>query len=311
MMKFLFGFMLFSVFGVVQAATQCQIDLNSDGVCDHYAVSSSAEDETFSNITIDIGGSDKKITGGFELGSGGLSEGYIPGDFSLLIDYYPHNTLITKYDFRWDRSLNDFVLYKMSGWEEPDRDEKYSIGDENVPGEDRIPRGFDVRRIECCVKFSQFSGNGPAVKNMSESAKVAEINKDFKYVLKKLPEGEKGGLFLQPGTSGERISIPKDLVYEMSLIVGDNNVGAINDYAYYLYRNKESALAVLLLKTIHQKYPERLVAILNLADAYWDLGMKEDACPLYASYIDKMNVLGKSSRIPASVKDKDYCMKRG
>ncbi|WPN57831.1 hypothetical protein [Pseudomonas sp. P9_31] len=309
-MKVLFVFILFSVFGAVQAATQCEVDLNVDGICDQYSVFSSNEDETFSNITIGIGGSDKKIKGSFELGDGGLSSGYMPGDFSLLIDYYPRNTLMTKYDFRWDLNLNDFVLYKVSGWEEPDRDEKYSIGGESVPSEDRFPRVFDVRRIECCVKFSQFVGNGPVVKNMSEDNKVAEIKKDFKYVMKKLPEGEKGALFFRPGTGGERISIPKDLVYEMTLIVEDDNVGAINDYAYYLYRNKETALAAMLLKKIHQKYPERVVATLNLADAYWGLGMKGDACPLYKNYVKKMNALGKSSRIPASVKNKDYCISR-
>jgi hypothetical protein len=306
-MKFLFVLIFLFVTSAAQAEPNCKVDLNADGICDSYSVSLPVDDLDFSNITISIGGTDEKRTGSFELGNGGLSNGYIPGDFSLLIDYQIHNTLITKYDFRWNLSVKDWVLYKMSQWEEPYRDEKYSIGGEEIPSEAKFPRQFDVRRIDCCVKFSQFSGNGPIVKNVAENKKIMEMHNDFNYIFKKLPEGEKSSLFFKADAAGERISIPKDLIYEIALIIGDDNVVAVNDYAYYLYRNKEPILAAMLLKVINQKYPKRVVAVLNLADAYWDIGMKKDACLLYKDYANKMNEQGKSSRIPASVKSKLDC----
>lgn len=87
--------------------------------------------------------------------------------------------------------------------------------------------------------------------------------------------------------------------------MSDENVGPLNDYVYYLCRNKNSVLAARLLKEVHKKFPERVVAILNLADAYWDIGMKSDACPIYKEYIAKMTKNGKDGRIPQSAKSRE------
>lgn len=53
------------------ANCSCGTDLNGDGVRDPYRVSPLEDDGTVSRITIDIGGSDKSVTGSFELGDGG------------------------------------------------------------------------------------------------------------------------------------------------------------------------------------------------------------------------------------------------
>ena len=60
---------------VATANSSCEADLNGDGVCDSYSVSPLEDDGTVSRITIGIGGSDKSVTGNFELGDGGLSVG--------------------------------------------------------------------------------------------------------------------------------------------------------------------------------------------------------------------------------------------
>lgn len=61
----------------------------------------------------------------FSLGNGGLFPGYISGDFSLLLDFYTRNTDLKKYDFRWEPRFKDWVVYRVSIWVEPSRDERY------------------------------------------------------------------------------------------------------------------------------------------------------------------------------------------
>jgi hypothetical protein len=295
--------------GAVHANSNCEADLNGDGICDPYSVATPEVDSTTSQITINIGGGDKAVSGNFELGDGGLSPGYKPGDFSLLLDFYTRNVNLIKYDFRWDSQRQDWMLYKKATWIEPSRDEKYSLGGEKPPSEALFPQQFDVQRVACCTFFSQFSENSPTVKILSAEDRVVAVKKDFKYVVDRLSQGEKGELFYTTDETGGKVkrNIPKDFVYEMTLIVSDENVGALNDYAYYLYRNQNNVLAALLLSEIHKKYPNRVVATLNLADAYWDLGMKNDACPLYKDYVNKMTALGKSARIPAPARSRVNC----
>jgi hypothetical protein len=304
------AFLVFALLAsVVNASSSCEADLNGDGICDPYGVRPLEDDGTISRITIDIGGGNKSVSGVFELGDGGLSVGYLPGELSLLLDFYTRNINLTQYSFKWDSAREDWVLYKISTWAEPSRDEKYTLGGERVPVEELFSQKFNVQRVACCTLFSQFSENRPDFSYLSNEDQLAEIRKDFKYILGKLPQGEKGELFYGLDDSGNKVrrSIPQELVYELTLIISNNNVGPLNDYAYYLYRSKNNVLAALLLREIHKKFPERVVATLNLADAYWDIGMKSDACPLYKEYIAKMTDSGKGERIPQSAESRENC----
>ncbi|AZZ79078.1 hypothetical protein CCX46_29385 [Pseudomonas sp. RU47] len=304
------AFFVFAVMAsVVNANCSYGVDLNGGGVCDSYSVSPLEDDGTVSRITIDIGGSDKSVSGDFELGDGGLSVGYLPGEFSLLLDFYTRNTDLTQYSFRWSSAQKDWVLYKKSTWVEPSRDEKYTLGGEKAPIDELFPQQFNVQRVVCCTLFSQFSESGPNFGFLSDEAKLVEIRKDFKYIADNLHQGEKGQLFFGVDGGGNKVrrNIPQEFVYELTLIISDDNVGPLNDYAYYLSRNQNNVLAALLLKEIHKKFPERVVATLNLADAYWDIGMKSDACTLYKEYIAKMTKNGKGGRIPQSAKSRGNC----
>ncbi len=304
------AFLVFALLAsVVNASSSCEADLNGDGICDPYGVRPLEDDGTISRITIDIGGGNKSVSGNFELGHGGLSVGYLPGEFSLLLDFYTRNTDLTQYSFKWISGQKDWVLYKISTWAEPSRDEKYTLGGERVPVEALFPQKFNVQRVACCTLFSQFSESEPNFNYLSNEDQLAEIKKDFKYILGKLPQGEKGELFYGLDDSGNKVrrSIPQELVYELTLIISKDNVGPLNDYAYYLYRSKNNVLAALLLREIHKNFPERVVATLNLADAYWDIGMKSDACLLYKEYIAKMTMNGKGERIPQAAKSRENC----
>lgn len=309
MSKLLFLFLFFLVSGGVCADTNCEADLNGDGICDPYSIVYPVGGGDLSKITINIGGMDKSVVGEFELGDGGLVAGYIPNGFSLFIDFYSRNINLTKFDFRWNAALKDWVLFKKSTWVEPNRDESYSLNGEPIPDEAKFPQQFEVQRVECCIEFSQFSAREPIAKAMSDNARLLEIRSDFKYIEEGLSEGEKGRLFYSKDGSGSVVkkNVPVELVYEMTLILGADNVRSMNDYAYYLYQNKNYVPAAMLLKEIHKQFPDRVVAILNLADVYWELGMKSSACPLYVSYLEKMASMGKFSRIPASAKSRASC----
>ncbi|POR70879.1 tetratricopeptide repeat protein [Pseudomonas syringae] len=308
-MRIILSFLILLAVGNLSAATKCEADLNGDGVCDPYTITRT-EDGTSSNITIKIGSTDKTVSGEFDLGDGGLSVGYFPTEFSLLLDFHTRDTDLTKYVFKWSPAHKDWVLYKKATWIEPSRDEKYSLYGEKLPKDGMFPQNFHVERIACCTYFSEFSQVDPKIKVLSADDRAVDFSKELDFIFSKLPQGEKGELFYTVDQSGHKVkkNIPQDFVYEIAMAINEKNVSKINDYAYYLYLNENNIMAALILKEIHKKYPDRVVATLNLADVYWSLDMKEDACPLYKDYIDKMKIAGKESRIPAPVKSRISCI---
>src|SRR5579872_3776623 len=149
---------LFLIFwlSVFNAWADGGIDFNGDGLKDSYSISAT-DDDSSASLNIVLAGSGKRFSGTFDFGSGGVVPSYVSPGFDLLLDFYTHNTMLTKYGFRWSAELNDWILYKISTWQEPSRDEQYSIGGTSVPEHEIMPRDFKVVRIECCVKFSDFS----------------------------------------------------------------------------------------------------------------------------------------------------------
>ncbi len=82
-----------------------------------------------------------------------------------------------------------------------------------------------------------------------------------------------------------------------------NNVDMYNNLAYHLSCTKNgNQQAINILTQVTNKFPERVVAYLNLADNYWNLGEKEKAVKNYNMYISLMKSQKKDlSRIPQSV----------
>ncbi|MEB0094485.1 hypothetical protein QN408_25105, partial [Pseudomonas sp. CCI4.2] len=285
------------------------LDLNGDGECDTYIIEPMPDPEDSSKITIKIGGTDRVVEGVFNLGNGGLFPGYFPTDFSLLLDFYTDNSNITKYDFRWHQEFNDWVLYKASNWVEPYRERDLNNATNHHPSKNIFPTNFEVRRVECCVKFSDFNSPEVTIEYVEYGTQAQQIGLDFDKIKRALPEGENGSLFKAINVQGQYISrnIPIDLIHELSLILNTANAGSINDFAYYLYKSNQSTLAIMLLEKILIQFPDRMVAILNLADSYWALGIKKDACPLYAKYQRKMIINKRRDRIPAYVEQRIAC----
>jgi len=73
------------------------------------------------------------------------------------------------------------------------------------------------------------------------------------------------------------------LVYE-KLYRYDEDIAPLNNIAYYFYQHKFYNEAIYLLEKIVTYKTKRAVAHLNLADAYWAVGLKMKAKAHYATY---------------------------
>ncbi|SIT13434.1 hypothetical protein SAMN05421786_106139 [Chryseobacterium ureilyticum] len=83
--------------------------------------------------------------------------------------------------------------------------------------------------------------------------------------------------------------------------INASNIDKYNNLAYYL-SEKDDNISIYLLEQIINKFPERIVAYLNLADSYWNLGEKEKAVKNYQKYVELMKSQNKDlKKIPQRV----------
>ncbi len=101
-------------------------------------------------------------------------------------------------------------------------------------------------------------------------------------------------------------SYPKDFYRDLikTKPITRENVRIYNDIAYYLEQNDHNEEAVFILNEILKQFDERMVAYLNLADAYWKLDKKDDAYVNYWQYKNLMHKNNKQSKIPSKVNDR-------
>jgi tetratricopeptide (TPR) repeat protein len=95
------------------------------------------------------------------------------------------------------------------------------------------------------------------------------------------------------------VSYP-DLNSSNEIIV--KNVEEANNLAFVLEGKKSYHQSIYILQAIIKQFPNRVVAYLNLADAYWGLGNIEEAKKYYEKYISLMKSQGKDlTKIPLRV----------
>lgn len=83
--------------------------------------------------------------------------------------------------------------------------------------------------------------------------------------------------------------------------LSNENVSKINDYAFKLEKVNPS-YSIEILKEIIERFPERTVAYLNLADSFWNTEEKEKAIDNYKKYISLMKSQKKDvKKIPKRV----------
>lgn len=83
--------------------------------------------------------------------------------------------------------------------------------------------------------------------------------------------------------------------------IDQKNVSIYNDIAFYLGEGHNYNSSLYILKKIIKIYPDRVVAYLNIADVYWEIGNKDHAKVYYQEYISRMGKIGKKSIIPKRV----------
>lgn len=96
-------------------------------------------------------------------------------------------------------------------------------------------------------------------------------------------------------------SLPSYSVSELVDYITYENVQDVNDLAFYLSEDGRSFDAIPILEKIVANFPKRLVAKLNLADAYWDNDCKDKAGALYFQYYNEMSSINLKEKIPGRV----------
>ncbi|MFV0346583.1 MAG: tetratricopeptide repeat protein [Bacteroidales bacterium] len=87
--------------------------------------------------------------------------------------------------------------------------------------------------------------------------------------------------------------------------IGKDNCRYFNDIAYYIEQSGQYHEAIIILEQIIANFPDRVVAYINLGDAYWELENYEAAKSNYEQYIELMKSQGKDlNRIPQRVYDR-------
>ncbi|MTI29549.1 tetratricopeptide repeat protein [Xanthovirga aplysinae] len=89
-----------------------------------------------------------------------------------------------------------------------------------------------------------------------------------------------------------------------NISITNENLSKYNDIAYYFEQGGAFQGATFLLEYIIKNFPDRIVAYINLGDAYWGLEEEEKAIKAYGKYVELMKDSGKEQRIPERVFDR-------
>lgn len=76
------------------------------------------------------------------------------------------------------------------------------------------------------------------------------------------------------------------------IIISNQNITKLNDFAYNI-ESVNPSVAINLLRKILEKFPNRTVAYLNIADSYWAIGNQESAKENYKKYVSLMKSQNK------------------
>ena len=168
--------------------------------------------------------------------------------------------------------------------------------------------GFNIN----FYKIRKYSGK-EIIEKLPENIQT-EFNMDNKFWTptvesNKPDDGRKFYPFYSPSNlekalkDNQNISIDKLYVDNQILLypLDKNTVTSYNNNAFYLGKENRYDVAIYILNKVIDKYPNRMVAYINLGDLYWDNGSKKEAIKIYQDYIQKMNALGKEGKIPEKI----------
>lgn len=291
MLKFFLLSFLFSA--QAAASVGCSYrDFNCDGKDETVQIIKKSDD--IDSINIIDGKSGKSSMGEFSLQGGGVNKGYIPNHLVISIDFEStSNPYISKLEFYWNEDKTTWFLSKISSWEDPYRETKLSKD---------LPKYFSVRRVECCISLAGFNEKQINTKSTGNVITNKLIIDDLDFIEKELSKKNMDALFSKDPANPKLI--PYDLAYELSKVIKNENVELINNFAFYAEKYGQPIPAIIILNGIIDKQPNRVVAYLNLADAYWDVKDFGSAKNKYKKYIELMREAGKGGKIPTKVFDR-------
>ena len=181
---------------------------------------------------------------------------------------------IYRYIYEWNKGYKNWCLIRQVGGEKSD-----------VASGAVVPKE-EVLRVSGCAPIGKVDGLTYESKNQVKSEILDEM-KSFERASQTRSSLE------------EYISdIPDFRVAELAGNIDATNVEDVNNLAFFLGKYRRSGDAVEILQSLVIKFPDRTVARLNLADAYWDIDVKDLAIPQYQEYNRQMNEKGLSAKIP-------------
>lgn len=158
--------------------------------------------------------------------------------------------------------------------------------------------------------LEQFDINNENAENFCHSCYVRRFT--VKELTRLLMPKEKSNTLFNGCTPAPNASEMETLLKAQPLTAA--SVQQYNDIAYYMLEHpadndEKVALnisAVFLLEQITAKFPDRVVAWLNLADGYWEnTVLKHKAGDAYKRYLELMEIQGKDmTKVPARVRER-------
>ena len=130
------------------------------------------------------------------------------------------------------------------------------------------------------------------VVSTADQALVAYKNNDKNKLIESM------GYLVADGGSSESCA-PESYIAEAYFY--PDKVGWSNDLGFLFAEAGYYSESVELLRKVISENPERTVAYLNIADAYWGLSQKDLAAENYKKYISMMQQSGKAMKIPKRV----------
>jgi len=137
-----------------------------------------------------------------------------------------------------------------------------------------------------------------------EELKFVYKNGKYKRVLKKskpLFDLKKVEVDTKKGLKYKEIVL-RAMLFEVPM--SSKNVSRYNNIAYYLEKAGHYKESIFLLEKIIKKFPKRIGAYYNLADAYWGINRHNVAKKYYRQYMELMKSKGGENKIPLVVKNR-------
>jgi len=192
----------------------------------------------------------------------------------------------------FDTTSNKLILKNVIGTF-PERHDQY--GGYDACGITEINRFIDDKDLGGDSLFHRLINGENCQYEYDELPPLQKISEDFAEI------DNDGDLYVY--RNGDYVKRYK--AFFKTYPLSDANQVTYNNIGYYLEQAGSYEAAVYLLSAVLEKYPQRAVAHLNIADAYWGDGKRGKARKHYEKYVGLMKRQGKDmSVIPQSVYDR-------